>query len=194
MVQKEGSIWKRSIVNIRKASTKIKRTVLGTLVWLRLGNTIFDKEHLEAQFTKVASSRIIGLKMLEEIITRNIEYHNLEIILKNLKTSIAVLKKKNKERYLKKLYVASLRALATFNLQSSIEFGEKYFSWQNYAFNLCEYTQCTKLINTFPEFIKKKEQSIYWKKELYQLEDIHFNAKGNNLLSDIIYKQAFQNQ
>jgi glycosyltransferase involved in cell wall biosynthesis len=126
MVQKEGSIWKRSIVNIRKASTKIKRTVLGTLVWLRLGNTIFDKEHLEAQFTKVASSRIIGLKMLEEIITRNIEYHNLEIILKNLKTSIAVLKKKNKERYLKKLYVASLRALATFNLQSSIEFGEKY--------------------------------------------------------------------
>ena len=64
--------------------------------------------------------------MLEEIITRNIEYHNLETILKNLKTSIAVLKKKNKERYLKKLYVASLRAVAIFDLQSSIEFGEKY--------------------------------------------------------------------
>tara|TARA_Y100000031_G_C8050853_1_gene306113 strand:- start:193 stop:699 length:507 start_codon:yes stop_codon:yes gene_type:complete len=84
--------------------------------------------------------------------------------------------------------------IVIFPWPETLEFGEKYFSWQNYAFNLCEYTQCTKLINTFPEFIKKKEQSIYWKKELYQLEDIHFNAKGNNLLSDIIYKQAFQNQ
>ena len=39
---------------------------------------------------------------------------------------------------------------------------------------------------------KIKKQFPYWKKEIYILEDIHFNENGHRLLTEIIYRNAFE--
>ena len=74
----------------------------------------------------------------------------------------------------------------------TLEYGEKYFSWQEFAADLCQFTSCTKLINAFPKFNKIKSQFPYWKKEIYILQDIHFNENGHRLLTEIIYRNAFE--
>ena len=74
----------------------------------------------------------------------------------------------------------------------TLEYGEEYFSWQNFAFELCEFSKCKKLISAFPEFKKVKKKFTHWKKEIYFLNDIHFNVKGNRILADIIYHEALK--
>ena len=76
----------------------------------------------------------------------------------------------------------------------TLEYGEEYFSWQNFAFELCEFSKCKKLISAFPEFKKVKKKFTHWKKEIYFLNDIHFNVKGNRILADIIYHEALKHQ
>ena len=74
----------------------------------------------------------------------------------------------------------------------TLEYGEKYFNWQNFSQELCVFSNCTKLISAFSEFLKIKENFTYWKKEIYFLQDIHLNAKGNRILAEIIYEEAFK--
>ena len=74
----------------------------------------------------------------------------------------------------------------------TLEYGEKYFNWQNFSQELCVFSNCTKLINAFSKFLKIKENFTYWKKEIYFLQDIHLNAKGNRILAEIIYEEAFK--
>lgn len=73
----------------------------------------------------------------------------------------------------------------------TLEYGEKYFNWQEFAIKVCKLSNCSKLINSFPEFYNIKEKTPNWKKEYFILQDIHLNAKGYNLLANIIYKDIF---
>ena len=75
----------------------------------------------------------------------------------------------------------------------ALEYGEKYFSWQNFGIELCKFSKCKKLVNAFPEFKKIKDGFIHWKKEIYLLNDIHFNANGNAVLADVIYNEVLKN-
>ena len=74
----------------------------------------------------------------------------------------------------------------------TLEYGEDHFSWQDFSYELCEYAECTKVINTFPIFIKTKNKFSYWKKQIYFLEDIHLNKQGNRLVSEVIYENVFK--
>ena len=73
----------------------------------------------------------------------------------------------------------------------TLEYGEKYFSWQKLGKDVCYLSNCTKLINTFPEFHEIKNKFSYWKKEIYILQDIHLNKKGHQILANTINKKAF---
>ena len=73
----------------------------------------------------------------------------------------------------------------------TLEYGEKYFSWQDFASALCQFSKCTKLINSFPQFYNIKSEFLHWKKEYYNLQDIHLNARGDSLLADVIYNDIF---
>jgi len=73
----------------------------------------------------------------------------------------------------------------------TLEYGEKYFSWQKFGVNLCKQVGCTKLINAFPDFEKVKNENIKWKKEIYFLLDIHFNKNGNKILANKIINEVF---
>ena len=81
--------------------------------------------------------------------------------------------------------------IVIFPWAETLEYGEEFFSWQKFALDVCKFSNCTKLINAFPNFIKVKNNYSYWKKEIYFLQDIHLNAKGNSILADVIYNDAF---
>jgi len=186
MVRSEGSIWKRIIVSIKKLNTKIRRAVIGTLVWFRLGNTIFIERQLETRFIKISSSRMIGLKMLEEIITKNIEHHNFDRVLKKLELAVSFLNEKNENKSMERLYIAGLRALSTFNLQKSIEFGEQYLddiADENAIQSLVTFYQRCGHIEK-PYKLLKKIKSSRWKDK----EEEKLKKELDLLQNGIFYK------
>ena len=66
---------------------------------------------------------------------------------------------------------------------------ESHFDWPKYVQELCIEISCSGVINAFPEFLKYKENSKYWQRELYLRGDMHFNQKGNFVLAEIIVNQ-----
>ncbi len=110
--------------------------------------------------------------------------NDFKVGLKNIKTNIKLMadmaQAVNSEFY-----------VVIFPWAETLEYGEEFFSWQNFALDVCKFSKCTKLINAFPNFIEVKNNYSYWKKEMYFLQDIHLNAKGNRILADVIYNDAF---
>ena len=101
-------------------------------------------------------------------------------IMINVKSISQMAKKVNSEFY-----------IVIYPWPETLEYGEKYFNWQQFSSELCQYADCTKLVNAFPAINKIKNKYTYWKKEVYLLQDVHFNAYGNHILAETIYKEAF---
>lgn len=143
----------------------------------------FEKRDKIIGFTKLGSFTHIPYEDLDKNTWSENDFKvGIENINKHVKLISNIAREINSDFY-----------IVIFPWPETLHYGEKHFNWQDYGSNLCKFVKCTRLINTFPEYHKKKEQLNYWKKELYHLEDIHFNAKGSSLLSDIIYNEAFKN-
>ncbi len=69
----------------------------------------------------------------------------------------------------------------------TLEFGQKTFSWSDFAKEICSDKNCN-LIDSIPDFQNYKNKNINWSTELYFLNDEHFNEKGANLLFNSIVK------
>tara|TARA_B100000989_G_scaffold289362_1_gene261101 strand:- start:477 stop:1559 length:1083 start_codon:yes stop_codon:yes gene_type:complete len=67
----------------------------------------------------------------------------------------------------------------------TLEFGQKNFSWSEFASEICSNKNC-HLIDAIPYFQNYKNKNINWSTELYFLNDEHFNEKGANLLFNVI--------
>ena len=123
MVQAKGSIWRNIGIKLKNTKNSLKRVVFGSLVKIRFRKIIFEERELEEKIVSVSVSRVVTLKMLQEIIARNIEIHGEKIIIKTLKKCIQTIEKKKAKRA---LYVAGIRAIGETNLSSGIQFGELY--------------------------------------------------------------------
>ena len=66
---------------------------------------------------------------------------------------------------------------------------EGHFDWPKYVQETCIEIDCAGVINAFPDFLKYKDNSKYWQRELYLKGDMHFNEKGNFVLAEIIANQ-----
>jgi len=126
MVQAKGSIWKNVAIKLKDTKNSLKRGVFGSLVKIRFGKIVFEENELEKKIISVSVSRLVTLKMLQEIITRNIETHGEKIIIETLKECIIILERRQSERALYALYVAGIRAIGEENLSLGIQFGELY--------------------------------------------------------------------
>ena len=123
MVQAKGSIWRNIGIKLKNTKNSLKRVVFGSLVKIRFRKIIFEERELEEKIVSVSVSRVVTLKMLQEIIARNIEIHGEKIIIKTLKKCIQTIEKKKAKGA---LYVAGIRAIGETNLSSGIQFGELY--------------------------------------------------------------------
>ena len=70
----------------------------------------------------------------------------------------------------------------------TLEFGQKKFSWSEFAKEICSSRNC-RLIDAIPDFQNYKNRNINWSTELYFLNDEHFNEKGANLLFNAVAKR-----
>ena len=76
--------------------------------------------------------------------------------------------------------------------RETIDFGQNHFNWEKYALNLCDMSNCKKLINFFDNVREFKEINPDWKTQLYFKNDLHFNKDGNRLYSEKILTEAFK--
>ena len=91
MVQAKGSIWRNIGIKLKNTKNSLKRVVFGSLVKIRFGKIVFEENELEKKIISVSVSRLVTLKMLQEIITRNIETHGEKIIIETLKECIIII-------------------------------------------------------------------------------------------------------
>ena len=69
--------------------------------------------------------------------------------------------------------------------------GQGEFNWEKFSEELCSNDKCF-LINTFPKFRKIMKTNKYWLNDNFFIYDEHFNAGGNQVMSDFIDKKMFQ--
>ena len=172
-LKKNFKMTRLFIYNLNKFFRDIRKTI---------NRKKFEERDKKVGFTKWGNFTHTSYEDLDKNIWAkndfNVGINNLK---NNVKLISNIAKKINSEFY-----------IVIYPWPETLEHGEKYFSWQKFGTDLCLFTGCTKLINAFPKFNKIKKQFPYWKKEIYILEDIHFNENGHRLLTEIIYRNAFE--
>tara|TARA_B100001540_G_scaffold312587_1_gene333970 strand:+ start:139 stop:1113 length:975 start_codon:yes stop_codon:yes gene_type:complete len=73
----------------------------------------------------------------------------------------------------------------------TLNFGQTKFNWEKFANNLCEKSNCKKLVNVFPKFKKIKNEEKNWLEKLYLKDDIHLTEEGNRIVADEIKANLF---
>ena len=73
----------------------------------------------------------------------------------------------------------------------TLNFGQTEFNWEQFAYNLCEKSNCKKLVNVFPKFKKIKNEEKNWLEKLYLKDDIHLTEEGNRIVADEIKANLF---
>lgn len=73
----------------------------------------------------------------------------------------------------------------------TLYFGEKTFSWQNFAKETCDYSRCKKIISLFKEFNEIKYKDSKWQEHLYLKNDVHFSKEGAAIVAKKIISEVF---
>ena len=70
----------------------------------------------------------------------------------------------------------------------TLQNGQKYFNWENYAEKICKDSQCTEVINLFSDFENYKLNNKNWATDLFLRDDPHWTEKGHQLVAKKIFK------
>jgi len=172
-LKKNFKMTRLFIYNLNKFFRDIRKTI---------NRKKFEERDKKVGFTKWGNFTHTSYEDLDKNIWAkndfNVGINNLK---NNVKLISNIAKKINSEFY-----------IVIYPWPETLEYGEKFFSWQKFGSELCQFTNCTKLINAFPKFNKIKNQFSYWKKEIYILQDLHLNENGHRLLAEIIHRNAFE--
>tara|TARA_B100001142_G_scaffold245858_1_gene245422 strand:+ start:2421 stop:4235 length:1815 start_codon:yes stop_codon:yes gene_type:complete len=126
MSQVKGTMLRKLAINLNHLRKSTMHFLLGGIAKIRFGRTIFEKDDLETKIISISSSKLVSVKMLEEIISRNIVIHEKLIIFEILSKCVNHFKIIKKEKHMNKLYTAGIRALELVDLPMSIDFGKLY--------------------------------------------------------------------
>jgi len=80
--------------------------------------------------------------------------------------------------------------LVIYPYGETLVFGQDYFSWENFAEEVCQNQKC-KLINTFNTFRNYKKNNKSWYSDLFFVGDEHFNVGGNKIIADELVSKIF---
>ena len=78
-----------------------------------------------------------------------------------------------------------------FPWAETLNFGQDVFNWENYIKELCETSECKKVINLFPEFNKVKNTRKDWLEYLFLSDGFHLTSAGNKILAEKILREGF---
>ena len=140
-----------------------------------------DKDYSELGITRMGDFTYIEFDKLDQKwwLPHGVN-GGLKKIENNIKKISEVTKKNNAEFY-----------IVVYPWAVTLEYGQDIFNWELYGKHLCKVSNCTKLINLFPEFNLYKKNNINWSTDLYFLHDTHWNEKGHNIVAKKILIEIF---
>ena len=149
----------RKIKHNIKSNEKITNEIPTTSFWADFIHTEWDKLDQEEAWLPYGIEG--GLKRIEE---------------KIYKTSLLA-KEMNSEFY-----------IVIYPWIDTLQNGQRYFNWENYAQKICSNSHCTELINLFPDFEKYKSNNKDWASALFLRDDPHWTEEGHRLVAKKIAK------
>ena len=194
----EASRWTydESIVNVRLATNYVyknsKKKEKFTKKNFKLLNNVssYINYHLR-NLREFANIKLNEKRKIKTSIQGSFTYKDLNSLDKRFwKNGVFLKGKNNLKKRLSQISDISRKNNIEFYLiiypwAETLEFGQKNFSWSNFAKEICSDKNCN-LIDTIPDFQNYKNENINWSTELYFLNDEHFNDKGANLLFNSI--------
>lgn len=194
----EASRWTydESIVNVRLATNYVyknsKKKEKFTKKNFKLINNISSYINYHSRnLREFANIKFNEKRKIKTSIQGSFTYKDLNSLDKRFwKNGIFLKGKNNLKKRLSQISDISKKNNIEFYLiiypwAETLEFGQKKFSWSNFAKEICSDKNCN-LIDTIPDFQNYKNENINWSSELYFLNDEHFNDKGANLLFNSI--------
>ena len=155
------------------------RNLLREIKFLYKNNMgLFKKNEVESSkyafFTyKNPDSKLIQKKDIKK---------GIKVIEENFNKISNISKKNNSELYLE-----------IYPWPETLEFGQAFFDWENFAHDLCDKNNCKKLINLFDDFRSVKKRYKNWQDLIYINEDVHLKKFGNQIIADRIIKEINEN-
>jgi len=73
----------------------------------------------------------------------------------------------------------------------TLQYGQKIFNWENFGDDLCNISNCRKLISLFDVFNEEKEKHENWSTDLFFLYDTHWNEKGHDIVAKSLLEEIF---
>lgn len=68
------------------------------------------------------------------------------------------------------------------------------FDWRGWVLSLCIKENCSGVVDTFPEFRGLATQNKNWLTDYYLFNDVHFNERGNQVISENLVKAVSLHQ
>ena len=194
----EASRWTydESIVNVRLATNYVyknsKKKEKFTKKNFKLLNNVSSYINYHSRnLREFANIKLNEKRKIKTSIQGSFTYKDLNSLDKRFwKNGVFLKGKNNLKKRLSQISDISKKNNIEFYLiiypwAETLEFGQKNFSWSNFAKEICSDKNCN-LIDTIPDFQNYKNENINWSTELYFLNDEHFNDKGANLLFNSI--------
>jgi hypothetical protein len=75
---------------------------------------------------------------------------------------------------------------------AQIKYLDSIFSWTEYVNQICDFTKCNGVINTFDTFRNYSKSNENWYKEIYINGDIHFSKFGNEIILNEVVQRINQ--
>ena len=133
----------------------------------------------EVRTTIQAGFTYTPLEQLKKFYTEDSFKKGKNKIKKRIDEMLIIAQQKNIEFY-----------LAIFPFADTLEYGQDYFNWENFAYQLCSTKDC-KFVNSFPDYNKYKNMEKNWYKNLFFVGDEHFTELGHQILAEKFTKQIF---
>jgi len=149
----------RKIKHNFKSNKKITTKIPTTSFWADFIHTDWDKLNQDEAWQPYGIEG--GLKRIEE---------------KIYKTSL-VAKEMGSEFY-----------IVIYPWIDTLQNGQRYFNWEDFAQKICMNSHCNEVINLFPDFEEYKSNNKDWTTDLFLINDPHWTEKGHKLVAKKIMK------
>jgi len=162
-----------------KVTRILSRSINGFFRDIRLATKNFVNQNAQKQVEKTEIGRFLysneGAFIKKNFSTKSLK-HRAKDLEKTLKDISNIAKKINSDFY-----------ILIYPWPDTLAYGQNNFNWEKFVSNFC-IKNCKMIINTFPKFLEYKNKNIYWHKDLFIKEDLHFNKFGNSLIAQEILK------
>ena len=84
--------------------------------------------------------------------------------------------------------------ILTYPWPDTLEYGQNSFNWEKFSNSLCIKSECSNLINLFPDFEKIKNNNNNWLYKIYIDGDLHITHFGHKIIAEKIINEVFLNE